>query len=222
MSQHPYVPADIYLPGWEPAATSEVAMVGAFGVACVGTAVVGYNFTARYKHMGTGARLLFCWWIITGLIHIVLEGAFAAMPDFWKDTTGNMLADVWKEYSKADSRYATGDTFVRAVETCTAVVWGPLCFVIAWGMTRGANWTLPMMIAVSMGQLYGDVLYFYTAFAEGQKHARPEFLYYWFYFIFLNGLWIVIPSAAIAYAWVQICNGMRPVKAATTRARKTQ
>jgi cholestenol delta-isomerase len=32
------------------------------------------------------------------------------------------------------------------------------------------------------------------------RHSRPEFLYFWFYFIIVNGVWIVVPLACILYA----------------------
>lgn len=60
------------------------------------------------------------------------------------------------------------------------------------------------MLLVSLGQIYGDVLYFATCWIEGAVHVRPEPLYFWFYFIIVNGIWIVVPSLCIAHAawWV--------------------
>ncbi len=34
----------------------------------------------------------------------------------------------------------------------------------------------------------------------GAVHVRPEPLYYWFYFIIVNGIWIVVPSMCILHA----------------------
>ncbi len=33
----------------------------------------------------------------------------------------------------------------------------------------------------------------------GLIHSRPEFLYFWFYFVIVNALWIVIPSYVILH-----------------------
>lgn len=50
---------------------------------------------------------------------------------------------------------------------------------------------------VSMGQFYGDVLYYTTSIAEevyhGRSYSRPETYYWWGYFVFLNAFWIFIP-----------------------------
>jgi EXPERA (EXPanded EBP superfamily) len=79
------------------------------------------------------------------------------------------LGCVGKEYAKADSRYATRDPFTISMEAVTAFVEGPLCFLILWGMARQAPWRYTVQFAVSLGQLYGDVLYFATAVMEGMS-----------------------------------------------------
>jgi hypothetical protein len=35
------------------------------------------------------------------------------------------------------------------------------------------------------------------ACAAGFVHSRPEVLYFWFYFVIVNAIWIVVPSAVI-------------------------
>ncbi|MED6176583.1 hypothetical protein PIB30_089625 [Stylosanthes scabra] len=70
-------------------------------------------------------RLLMCWWAFTGLTHIIVEGYFVFAPEFYKDKTGFYLAEVWKEYSKGDSRYAGRDAGIVSIEGLTAVFGGP-------------------------------------------------------------------------------------------------
>lgn len=41
-------------------------------------------------------RILMCWWIFTGLTHMVLEGYFVFSPEFYKDKTHFYLAEVCK------------------------------------------------------------------------------------------------------------------------------
>ena len=38
----------------------------------------------------------------------------------------------------------------------------------------------------------------------GLKHSRPEWLYFWFYFVVVNSIWIVIPAIVMAKAAWQI------------------
>ncbi len=74
-----------------------------------------------------------------------------------------------KEYAKADSRYASRDSFTICMEAITAFVEGPLCFVIVYGMVKKAPWRHTLAILVALGQVYGDVLYFATTWYEGER-----------------------------------------------------
>ena len=60
----------------------------------------------------------------------------------------------------------------------------------------------PLQAVVSLGQLYGDVLYYATSlFDHYYKHltyCRPEAYYFWFYFFFMNFIWIVVPGSKYA------------------------
>ena len=111
-----------------------------------------------------------------------------------------MFDTAGKEYTKADSRYASRDSFVIAMETVTAFMWGPLCPLTIYGIFKSKSWRYVLMIVISVGQIYGDVLYYATCFLEDFIHHRPEPLYFWGYFVVLNGVWIVIPGLVLLYA----------------------
>ena len=78
------------------------------------------------------------------------------------------------------------------------VCWGPLSFVVAWFIMTSNPLRHPTQLIVSLGQLYGDVLYFATCFFDsyyrGLTYSRPEAHYFWGYFCFINLIWIIIPS----------------------------
>lgn len=55
------------------------------------------------------------------------------------------------------------------------------------------------------GQLYGAVLYFYTEHRDGYVHSEYGHpVYFWFYYIFMNFLWIIIPLVLIVDSWRQL------------------
>lgn len=74
-----------------------------------------------------------------------------------------------KEYTRADSRYATRDSFVISVEALTAFVVGPACFLAVWAILHRRPWAPTLKILISCGQIYGDILYFGTTFLEGKS-----------------------------------------------------
>lgn len=51
---------------------------------------------------------------------------------------------------------------------------------------------------VSLGQIYGDILYYATSMFDhyytGRIFWRPEAYYFWGYYFFMNFIWIVIPG----------------------------
>ena len=57
------------------------------------------------------------------------------------------------------------------MEAVTAYIEGPLCFVIMYGMMKKKPWRFTLQLAVSLGQAYGDVLYFATTCYEGMPSA---------------------------------------------------
>ncbi|CDM31456.1 Emopamil-binding [Penicillium roqueforti FM164] len=140
-------------------------------------------------------------------IHLILEGYyalnFATLPG-----SQQLLAQLWKEYSMSDSRYLTSHAFVMSMESITAWFWGPLSFVFASFIVTDNPFRHPLQINISNGQLYGDVLYYWTCAFDflvyGVEYSRPEGYYFYEYFVLLNGFWIVIPILLIAHS-VRAC-----------------
>jgi hypothetical protein len=56
----------------------------------------------------------------------------------------------------------------------------------------------PLQGIVCLGQIYGDILYYATSlfdyYHKQLNYCRPEAYYFWFYFFFMNFIWIVIPG----------------------------
>ncbi|CAN6726794.1 unnamed protein product [Malus baccata var. baccata] len=148
-------------------------------------------------------RWLMCWWAFTGLTHLILEGYFAFSPEFYKDKTACYLAEVWKEYSKGDSRYAARDAGVVSVEGLTAVIEGPASLLAVYAISKGKPYSYILQFAISLGQLYGTAVYFITAYLEGDKFATNSF-YYYAYYIAANASWVVIPTLISIRCWKKI------------------
>lgn len=198
---HPYFPIDLHLPDYVPLQAHFSYILGVFTAAVLTVFALTWRFSARHKHLATTERVIACWFMVTGLIHFVIEGWVVAKADFYKDASGNYLSDTWKEYSKADSRYASRDSFIISMEAITAFLWGPLCPLLVYGIFNAKPWRYTLMVIVSAGQIYGDVLYYGTCYLEGFVHSRPELLYFWIYFVIVNAIWIVVPGLCILHAW---------------------
>ncbi|KAH9658141.1 putative 3-beta-hydroxysteroid-Delta(8),Delta(7)-isomerase [Citrus sinensis] len=223
---HPYVPRDLNLVDYAPNLLSQSTILAAYGLASLFVVSLIRVISVESKTLdpledGTESdnpslilrkvpkisktdRWLMCWWAFTGLTHIILEGYFAFSPEFYKDKSGFYLAEVWKEYSKGDSRYAARDAGVVAVEGITAVLEGPASLLSVYAIATGKSYSYILQFAISLGQLYGTAVYFMTSYLEGDNFAASPY-YYNLYYIGANASWVVIPSLIAIRCWKKIC-----------------
>jgi len=200
---HPYIPKELNLPGYVAVVLSQSTILGVYGLISLFVVSLIWLLSGRFK-LAKIDRLLMCWWMFTGLTHMFLEGYFVFSPEFFKDKTAFYLAEVWKEYSKGNSRYAARDSTVVAVEGITTVVEGPLCVLAVYAIAMKKPYSYILQLAISLGQLYGTAVYFLTSYLEGDNFATNLF-YYYAYYVFANSFWILIPSLIVTRCWKKIC-----------------
>lgn len=201
---HPYVPRDLILRDYVPGLLSQSTIVGVYAVSSILLVLFIWIVPGRFSKRHKLDRLLMCWWAFTGLTHLILEGYFVFSPDFYKEKTALYLAEVWKEYSKGDSRYAARDAGVVAVEGITAVLEGPASLLAVYAISANKSYSYLLQFAISLGQLYGAVVYFVTSFLEGDNFAASPY-YYYAYYVGANAAWLVIPTLIAIRCWKMIC-----------------
>ncbi|CAO2841168.1 unnamed protein product [Amaranthus hypochondriacus] len=204
MEGHPYSPKHLILPGFVSNSMSALSILGVFAAASFIVLSVSWIFAGLFSKTTRLEKLLICWFTFTGLIHLIVEGYFAFTPDFIKDKNGFYLAEIWKEYSKGDSRYASFDSAIVAVEMVTAVAWGPACLLAAYAIAAHKSYRYVLQLIISLGQFYGLVIYYITAVLEGD-HFSASPLYYYAYYIGANSPWGLIPFLIIIRCWRKIC-----------------
>ncbi|KAK2059572.1 emopamil binding protein [Colletotrichum caudatum] len=192
---HPYSPAGAALPGYVAntfSANELRAMFAAGSAVILGSACRIVKRTRPDLPGGETATAL--WFTLSAFIHFVFEGE--AHSSYFSYNQANVPASVdvfgqlWKEYSLSDSRYLTRDPFVVCMETVTAAFWGPLSLAGACCVVAGHPLRHPLQLVVSLGQLYGDVLYFATcSFDESSIVLLRD--------IFFDAFWIVAPLCLV-------------------------
>ncbi|CAN8096462.1 unnamed protein product [Discula destructiva] len=201
---HPYYPEDAYIANYVPNTSSLseliVPPIGILSITIVTALWLAKRFNTRLK---LADSLVLAWFVLCGLLHCVFEGYF-----LYKHATlassQDLLAQLWKEYALSDSRYLTSDPFMLCVEAITVAVWGPLSFATALSIARTGSLRHVLQIIVSVAHLYGVALYYLTCFFQeklnGVMYSRPEFQYFWVYFLGFNSPWVVVPTVIIAYS----------------------
>lgn len=154
-----------------------------------------------------------------------------------------MFALLWKEYALSDSRYLTGDIFTLCVETITVVsplpvsnhspllvltrsqfAWGPLSLLTALGVIFNSPSRHFLQVVVCVAHLYGVLLYYGTNWADyrfsGVSYSRPEFLYYWVYYVGFNAPWFFVPLGLLYDSWSAITSAIAFQKDAQSAAKR--
>ncbi|OJD34577.1 ebp domain-containing protein [Diplodia corticola] len=213
---HPYYPLEVEIAGYLANEYTMVQLLASFAAGCAIVFMVTFLVAKKIRPTLRGSEILQILWRLHTLLlrrqDTRRDSLSRAQPNECKPGffvynfrrmggSQHLFGQLWKEYALSDSRYLTMDPFVLCMETITAVCWGPLSFVVAHMITTDHPLRYPLQAIVSLGQLYGDVLYYATAmfdhYLTDLNYSRPESYYFWFYFVFMNAFWIVIPTILI-------------------------
>ncbi|KAE8356642.1 EBDP4, emopamil-binding protein [Aspergillus coremiiformis] len=197
MPSHPYYPPTAAMPNYIPKDKSTLELLSIFTITCSAILAITHKITlANRPQIPKSDLLTTLWFVLCGFIHLILEGYYS-LNFLTLASQQTLLATLWKEYALSDSRYLVPNNFVLCMESVTAFLWGPLSFLVAYLVVSEHRFRYPVQGIVSLGQLYGDVLYFGIAGFDflvfGIEYSRPERGYFWGYFVFLNAIWIVVP-----------------------------
>ena len=183
--KHPFYPPTLSIPNYKTSPFTMLEILFPFFGAVSIVLFVSFGIIAKRKHTLTSSpgwtKGVFVWFICSGLIHMIVEGYYAANVYEIAGQT-NFLSSLWKEYALSDSRYMTVDSTVWMIEFITAFGWGPLCIVTALLIFIDSPVRHLFQFIISFGQFYGDVLYYLTTLVDGSKHCTPHPFYFYFYF----------------------------------------
>ncbi|KAJ4105933.1 hypothetical protein NW760_007783 [Fusarium oxysporum] len=204
---HPFWPLNIALPQYAANTLSSRALVASFVVGA--SAILGVTLSLiqqSRRKLSKTEIFMTLWFALCGCIHLFFEGYYVV--NFVDIPNRQFLfAQLWKEYSLSDSRYLTQDSFLVPMEAITAFLWGPMSFFCAWSIVKQHPLRHPVQLIISVGQLYGDLLYFGTCYFNEIVHSivycRPEQFYFYMYYVFCNAIWIVVPTVCVVHSVVQ-------------------
>ncbi|KAK8055835.1 EBDP2 [Apiospora rasikravindrae] len=195
---HPYYPLGVAIPNYQANSASVPVLLVSLGGMLASVLVAASTVALRVNPSLTKANLaLFCWFVLCGSLHCFFEGYFVFNHDTVASSQ-NLFAQLWKEYALSDSRYLTSDPFMLSVESITVFLWGPLSFACAASIVLDSYLRHPAQIVMCIAHLYGVALYYSTSLVETHfthlAHSRPEFLYFWVYYVGFNLPWAVVPA----------------------------
>jgi cholestenol delta-isomerase len=189
---HPYYPRNLRIDQYTPNSTSTNILL-VYVLAAV-TIWLGAAFwlAGTSAHMKPGRdRAIFCWFALCALTHCSFEPYWVI---FNKTVASrqDIFAQLFREYSHADSRYMVSDPLVVTLETMTVAVIGPFCIMAMKAIYFNSPNRHIYQLIISVFHLISCSLYFIMDSYEGFPNCDPEFVYFWVYFIGFNAPWLVV------------------------------
>ncbi|KAG8989695.1 hypothetical protein FRB94_004167 [Tulasnella sp. JGI-2019a] len=157
-------------------------------------------------------KFTFIWLAFDALIHFILEGSFLYYSMFGRSvfTSQGPLAELWKEYAKADIRWGKSDETVVALEILTVLGAGPLCCYILYQLSKNDPARHFWLVVLSTAEIYGGWMTFAPEWLTGSPNlVTSNFMYLWVYLFFFNMLWVVIPIWIMIDSYGHISSALR-------------
>lgn len=110
-------------------------------------------------------KVALVWFIIDAFTHLTIELGYVYLA---LTTTANKsdtyLGHIWREYGRADARWAARDVNVISIEVAT-VTMGVLCLFQIFGVWKRSSWRYVLQVVISVAELYGG----WMTFAPGRR-----------------------------------------------------
>ena len=140
-------------------------------------------------------KLCFIWFVLDAFTHLTIELGYVCLAlSKTAEKTDNFLGHIWREYGRADLRWVIRDPTIISVEIATVFV-GILCLFQIYAVATRASWRHVLQVIISAAELYGGWITFAPEWIENNPNLNgSSFTLFWIYLVFMNGLWVVIPS----------------------------
>ncbi|XP_047210827.1 emopamil-binding protein-like [Girardinichthys multiradiatus] len=166
-------------------------------------------------------RWILLWLFYDVIVHLTLEGPFVYMSLVGTvEESEGPLAELWKEYGKADTRWLVSDPTIVSVEILTVVLDSLLGVLLIHAVLRDKYYRHFLQVTLSVCELYGGWMTFCPDWLLGSPHLNTSNpLYLWLYLVFFNGLWVLVPVLLLVQSWLRL-KSLNAVREDATRADK--
>ena len=149
--------------------------------------------------------LVLAWYIIDAMTHLTIELAYVVLAlTTTAEKSDSFMGWLWREYSRADARWAVRDPNVISLEMLTVFI-GILCLVQVKGILCRAPWRHPLQMIICTAELYGGWMTFCPEWVQGSPNLNGQDpILFWIYLVFMNGLWVVIPALLLWDSFVRL------------------
>ncbi|XP_074520585.1 emopamil-binding protein-like [Halichoeres trimaculatus] len=151
-------------------------------------------------------RWILLWLFYDVIVHLTLEGPFVYMSlTGTVETSEGPLAELWREYGKADSRWLVSDPTIVSIEILTVVLASLLGVLLIHAVIQDGHDRHFLQISLCVCELYGGWMTFAPDWLVGSPSLNTSnWLHLWVYLIFFNGLWVLVPVLLLIHSWFSL------------------
>ncbi|KAI0365720.1 Emopamil-binding protein [Pilatotrama ljubarskyi] len=164
-------------------------------------------------------RVTFIWLAFDGIIHYTLEGSFVYYSMFGRQviTSSGPMAQMWKEYALADSRWGTADPTIVSLELLTVFGVGTMCFYVLKQLVQRDPARHYWIVVLSTSEIYGGWMTFCPEWLTGSPSLdTSNFLFLWVYLVFMNIIWVFVPLWLMYDSYGHIAKSLRLYQASAS------
>ncbi|XP_030610085.1 emopamil-binding protein-like [Archocentrus centrarchus] len=176
-------------------------------LACCAQLFAAVLLTQRYGgRSSTEDRFILLWLFYDVIVHLTLEGPFVYMSLVGTvEASTGPLAELWKEYGKADSRWLVSDPTIVSIEMLTVIFASMLALLLIHAILKDKYYRHFLQIALCVCELYGGCMTFCPDWLLGSPHLNTStWLYLWVYLVFFNGVWVLVPVLLLLQSWFSL------------------
>eukprot|EP00128_Syssomonas_multiformis_P001803 Colp12_sorted_trinity150504_noHs@28637 len=145
------------------------------------------------------------WLLLSGVIHLWIEFNFV----YYRDNS--LIKPTLDMYAAADFRYGNYngqlESGTHAMEVITALIDGPLCFLVVFAAAHNYSWRHPLQIILCVMQMYGllwftlQPIYSETGL-EGHFSSDPKL--FWLIAVGANAPWAIFPTILLITSFIEV------------------
>jgi len=160
-----------------------------------------------YSRLHFHDLLTIVWYSIDAMTHLTMELSYLILAlTSTPEKSDTLPGWIWREYSRADARWAVRDANVISIEILT-VFMGVLCLFQIYGTFFKTSWRHPLQIIICVSELYGGWMTFCPEWVDGSPNLNTQDpVLLWIYLVFMNGLWVVIPGLLLWDSYARMCD----------------
>ena len=130
------------------------------------------NLRQNFSGFSFRDRITLIWFLVDAFTHLTIELGFVYVAlTSTAVKADNLLGYIWREYGRADARWAVRDPTVISIEIITVLV-GVLCVVNIYAIWRQNPYRDVIQIIICTSELYGGWMTFAPESLEGSPNLN--------------------------------------------------